>query len=214
MKYDSNYYQGRSGHVASGVYSAIVNMLPKNKNLRILDAGSGKAILAKLMKEKKYKKIDCLDIYKHFKDNDFNFILADLNKVLPIKDNTYDVITCSEVIEHIENPRHLFREFNRILKKGGILIISTPNILHITSRIRFLLTGKFWGFSEKDYKKSGHITPVSLIDLKRIINEIGSFKIEEVNYNKGVLIFPYIKIPFIKSLLFGEIIILKLRKIK
>jgi SAM-dependent methyltransferase len=46
-----------------------------------------------------------------------------------------------EVIEHIENQPQLIREIQRVLKPGGVVVITTPNILNVMSRLRFLFTG-------------------------------------------------------------------------
>jgi len=46
---------------------------------------------------------------------------------LPFGDNTFDVLCSFQVIEHLEKPEHFFKEANRVLKKDGLLIISTPN---------------------------------------------------------------------------------------
>jgi SAM-dependent methyltransferase len=66
---------------------------------------------------------------------------VDLNKFLPFKENTFDAVDIIEVIEHIENQPQLIREFARILRPGGIVLISTPNVLNVFSRVRFLFTG-------------------------------------------------------------------------
>jgi 2-polyprenyl-3-methyl-5-hydroxy-6-metoxy-1,4-benzoquinol methylase len=44
-----------------------------------------------------------------------------------IKSESYGVVICSEVLEHLDNPQKMLREITRILKKGGIAIISVPN---------------------------------------------------------------------------------------
>jgi ubiquinone/menaquinone biosynthesis C-methylase UbiE len=56
-----------------------------------------------------------------------NARVADLNKRLPFKDNEFDAVTCFHVIEHLDNPDNMLREFKRILKKGGILMVAVPN---------------------------------------------------------------------------------------
>ncbi len=46
---------------------------------------------------------------------------------LPFPDNSFDCITCLEVIEHLDRPIDAVREMNRVLKKNRYLICSTPN---------------------------------------------------------------------------------------
>ena len=59
-------------------------------------------------------------------DADLNFIFSDGNAKLPFGDEIFDTILCSEVLEHLSNPGALFSEFQRILKPGGRIILSTP----------------------------------------------------------------------------------------
>lgn len=55
-----------------------------------------------------------------------NYEVRDILKN-PFPDQSFDSITFLETIEHVENPALFFHEFNRILKEGGHLIVSTPN---------------------------------------------------------------------------------------
>jgi SAM-dependent methyltransferase len=66
---------------------------------------------------------------------------VDLNNYLPFRSGTFDGVDLVEVIEHIENQPQLIREIARVLRPGGALVISTPNILNVFSRLRFLFTG-------------------------------------------------------------------------
>jgi len=54
------------------------------------------------------------------------FIIASISN-LPFKDETFDLILCTEVIEHVENQNKGLSEVFRVLKKGGYLVLTTPN---------------------------------------------------------------------------------------
>lgn len=61
---------------------------------------------------------------------------------LPYPDNYFDAVILSEVIEHLNfNPLPLLQEINRILKKDGIIYITTPNQVNLINRIKILLGG-------------------------------------------------------------------------
>ncbi|MDH3446028.1 MAG: class I SAM-dependent methyltransferase [Deltaproteobacteria bacterium] len=66
---------------------------------------------------------------------------VDLNEFLPFKSGRFDAVNLVEVIEHIENQPRLIREIARVLKPEGVVLISTPNILNMLSRLRFVFTG-------------------------------------------------------------------------
>ena len=68
---------------------------------------------------------------------------VDLNEYLPFKSASFDGVNLIEVIEHIEHQAQLIREIARVLRKDGVAVISTPNVLNVLSRLRFLFTG-FW----------------------------------------------------------------------
>lgn len=61
------------------------------------------------------------------------------NNILPVKDESIDIIIFNEVIEHLFDCQHALDEIYRILKKGGKLYISTHNSFNIFMRLKFLL---------------------------------------------------------------------------
>jgi SAM-dependent methyltransferase len=65
----------------------------------------------------------------------------DLLKRLPYEDASFDVVLLVEVIEHLENHRVALGELARILKPGGVLILTTPNVMRLNSRFHFFLSG-------------------------------------------------------------------------
>jgi SAM-dependent methyltransferase len=66
---------------------------------------------------------------------------VDLNCFLPFQPASFDAVDLVEVIEHIENQPQLLREIARVLKPDGVVLVSTPNVLNVMSRVRFLFTG-------------------------------------------------------------------------
>lgn len=66
---------------------------------------------------------------------------VDLLKRLPYEDASFDVILLVEVIEHLENHRVALGELSRVLKPNGVLILTTPNIMRLNSRLHFFWSG-------------------------------------------------------------------------
>jgi SAM-dependent methyltransferase len=73
--------------------------------------------------------------------NGADFAIADMNRTLPYDDDTFDAAVCIDGIEHIERPFDFIRQCARVVRPGGAVILSTPNISALRSRWRWLLTG-------------------------------------------------------------------------
>lgn len=68
-------------------------------------------------------------------------VFADLNQSLPFESETFDVVTISEVLEHLPYPSATIKKISRILIKGGKVVGSVPNGQRLRNRIRFLFEG-------------------------------------------------------------------------
>jgi ubiquinone/menaquinone biosynthesis C-methylase UbiE len=55
-------------------------------------------------------------------------IQSDLNRSIPLEDNSVDIITASDVLEHLINPNEFALEMFRVLKPGGYIVLDTPNL--------------------------------------------------------------------------------------
>jgi 2-polyprenyl-3-methyl-5-hydroxy-6-metoxy-1,4-benzoquinol methylase len=99
------------------------------------------------------------------------WIETDLNDPLPLPDQSFDVIICLEVIAHLENPRALFREFHRLLRPNGALVLTTPNQQSIRALLGLFFGGHFAAFRGIAYPAL--ITALLRKDLERICDETG-----------------------------------------
>lgn len=66
---------------------------------------------------------------------------VDLAAPLPFPDGSFDVVLSTEVIEHLDAHVGIVHELARIVKPGGYLVLSMPNVHRVHSRWQFFLTG-------------------------------------------------------------------------
>jgi len=112
----------------------------------ILDVPAGSGFTSSILK-KHGADVHAYDLFpEFFKLDGVECKKIDLSYKLAIDDDSMDMIICQEGIEHLPNPLLLLQEFNRILKKGGTLILTTPNISHLRSKFSYFL-------SESDFYK-------------------------------------------------------------
>ena len=107
----------------------------------VLDAPAGTGALAQLLKQRGHSVV-ALEIQPDlFEAKGVSLMLADLESPLPLRDGSFDAAVCMDGIEHLENPYLTVRELARVLRPGGRLVLSTPNISAFRSRARFAFTG-------------------------------------------------------------------------
>jgi ubiquinone/menaquinone biosynthesis C-methylase UbiE len=141
----------------------IVQNLPRGK---LLDVPAGEGALAARLLEAGFD-VHCCDLYPEiFRLNGVEMRQGDMAGTLPYNDSLFDYVTCIEGLEHIENPQQAIRQFSRLLKTGGRLIVSVPNILNIEERFKWLLHGY-----------TSHFKPLSREQVEKARNEFG-YKVE------------------------------------
>ncbi len=144
-------------------------------NGNVLDIASGSGALCLRLHDRGFKLTGCDLVTENFRLHDkLPFVEVNLN--LPFSEKfsqQYDGITATEIIEHVENPRHFLRECFALLKPGGTLVLTTPNVDSGFARAFLIRSGSLWWFDRAHYLRDGHITPVPLFMLKDALQEAG-----------------------------------------
>lgn len=115
-------------------------------------------------------------------------LLQGYGEILPFRIKAFDKIYCSEVLEHVPEPKTICREAHRLLKKKGIFVISVPNekvinsiktlmhLLFIDKIINFISKYKF----SKDMTDEWHLHNFDLDYLQNTVQDL--FIIEKIKY--------------------------------
>ncbi|MBN1419549.1 MAG: class I SAM-dependent methyltransferase [Planctomycetes bacterium] len=163
-----------------GVHERILEIFERLPRGTVLDAPAGEGALSAALRDFGFHVTAC-DIAEGFLPEGIPFRRLDLDDLLPFPDGTFDCVACVEGIEHVENPYRLVRDFARVLRPGGALVLSTPNVLGIRSRIRF-----FFGSHHRRFKgiePGGHLTPLSYRELAYAFERAG-LAIEAIATNR------------------------------
>ena len=105
----------------------LIPYLPTSKSIRICDIGGGQGNFAKLIKSEGYENISIVDIaqpYLKLLKSDFQCYLADAEN-LPFKEH-FDVITSTDVLEHVINVGSYLYSVNQALVDNGKFIVRVP----------------------------------------------------------------------------------------
>ncbi|KLI32515.1 class I SAM-dependent methyltransferase [Brachyspira hyodysenteriae] len=125
-------YYSKYGKISCNYMSEYLKNIDYNK---LLDIGCGTGYLINMLK--KYKATaefygldlseEMINISKSKNIKDAEFILGSANK-LPFNDNTFDIVTCIQSFHHYPYPDEAMKEVYRVLKKGGIYILSDTGV--------------------------------------------------------------------------------------
>ena len=88
---------------------------------RVVDIGAGEAPYRELFSEHRYVTLDRADT-PHSGEVDMHGYADSI----PVEDGSFDVVLCTQVLEHVPEPLDALREFRRVLRSGGIMIATVP----------------------------------------------------------------------------------------
>jgi ubiquinone/menaquinone biosynthesis C-methylase UbiE len=179
------------------IYEAVGQALRDEPRGRLLDVPAGHGALAKLLTSEGFDVV-CCDLYPEIFDlENVPVDKGNLDETFPYEDDSFDLAVCIEGLEHIENPTNAIREFSRVLKSGGSLVVSIPNIMNIEERLKWLIygyTSHFKPLSKEAIQQTRdaypgmeeiglHVNPISYSELRYLLEKFG-FKVEKALIDK------------------------------
>lgn len=180
----------------------------------VLDLPAGNGVTSEVLLELGCK-VEAFDLFpEYFLVKEIECKRADINESIPVADNHADYIICQEGLEHFNDQVKAFSEFNRVLKPGGKLIVTTPSYSNLKARLSYTLfeteyfhklmppneIDSIWlGDSKKKDIYYGHIFLLGMQKM-RVIAKIAGFRISKINLlriNKTSLFLFPLYYPFI-----------------
>ncbi len=176
---------------ARGVHDAAFRVLQANtgspQEINVIDFGAGAGAFSRRLFNAGYGVSACDLCPELFQVPEVTFCRCPPSGELPYADHTADVVVALEVFEHIDGHEILLAEIRRVLKPGGTLLLTTPNILNLKSRILFLLTGYFYNFPSLDSEERDamhqHISGFSLDRYRWRLRQSG-FELRNVSVDR------------------------------
>lgn len=151
----------------------LINEVPFSSP-HILEAGCGEGYVTAFLNYKfgSTSSIEAFDISEKVieeakkQNNHITFWVGDIYQISPASQNKYDLLVCSEVLEHLEEPERALKELLRVCK--GYLILSVPR--EPIWRFLNMLRGKYI----RDFGNTpGHVQHWSAGNFKRFVEENG-----------------------------------------
>lgn len=179
------------------------------KDKKVIDFPAGNGVTSRILNEIGAK-VTPMDLFpEYFNQKDLTCIRANIHEGLPEKDKEVDALICQEGIEHFSDQFNALKEFNRVLKQGGTLLITTPNYSNLRSRMSYFLMeserfnsimppnelDSIWMSKEEITSEIyfGHIFLIGIQKL-RVLAKLAGFQIKEVHFTRSkstsVILFP------------------------
>ncbi len=181
----------------------------------VLDLPAGNGVTSRILSEVGARPVP-MDLFpEYFELKDIACHRANIKDGLTLENQSVDVVICQEGIEHFSDQLEALKEFNRVLKTHGTLLLTTPNYSNLQSKLSYLLTesekfnsimppnelDSIW-MLQKDISSEiyyGHIFLIGIQKL-RVLAVLSGFRIKLIHFTRSkttsLLLFPFFY-PFI-----------------
>jgi 2-polyprenyl-3-methyl-5-hydroxy-6-metoxy-1,4-benzoquinol methylase len=135
-----------------------LELVPPGDGKKALDVGARAGVQTEWLRQRGYV-VTPVD-YEPVTDECLH---VDANQRLPFEDGSFDLVWCSEVIEHLQDPAFSLAELRRVTKPGGLLVLTTPN--SYAWLFRFIA---LFGLTPQRIQRKDHVQFFDLRDIKRL----------------------------------------------
>ena len=166
---------------------------------KVIDFPAGNGVTSRILKEVGATPL-AMDLFpEYFEVDGLTCERANIRHGLPGDDYQADALICQEGIEHFSDQFGALKEFNRVLKPGGTLLVTTPNYSNIRAKLSYLLgeSSRFnstlapneldsiWMSKQEitDEIYFGHIFLIGVEKL-RVLAKLSGFKIKECHMTR------------------------------
>jgi len=160
------WYQGRRKIIASFVRDICSKI--HGRQPRILDVGCGTGANLLLLSE--FGDVEGVDIspdaLDFCRERGFKHLHLGAAEELPFEDNSFDLVTAFDVVEHLDDDLAGLREFTRVLRKGGHVLLFVPTFMFL------------WGLQDE---VSNHRRRYRMAEFRRVVEEAG-LEVERATY--------------------------------
>lgn len=166
--YISNEYHNKRLQIAL----KLVDRYCSGRKLLSLDIGAGNNYFSANLVERGFCPV-IMDLYDLDQHPDIEYVVGDVENGIPFQNEYFDLIFAGEIIEHIFDTRTFLTECIRVLKPGGKIIITTPNLATLQDRLRFLFGKSPRQINPLHEYLYLHIRPFTKSLIKTCFREIG-----------------------------------------
>ncbi len=154
-------YLSKSNGYFNNVRREVLPLIPKNVD-RIFEVGCGSGNTLSFLKESGVCNwvggIELFEGAAKLATNNIDLVIEGSidDTELPFSINSIDVILCLDVLEHLVDPWNVIKRMHVLLKPGGVLICSIPNVQHYSASIPLFFLGK-WNYSDHGILDKTHL---------------------------------------------------------